>query len=109
MRTIINDFTACKEGVPESDYSVQSGYEDHIYQKLEEVPVEHCLRDKEESGFFSYESNAPVNSLRFTANIREISEEPSDFDNSYLTPLMQNVMDCLKKTMLTVMMTVITI
>ena len=88
LRKITKDknFTSCEESFPESDYSVQSGYEDHIYQKIEEAPVEHGFRDKEESGFFSYESNAPANSLRFTANIKEISEEPSDFDDELPDP-----------------------
>ena len=88
LRKITKDkhFTSCEESFPESDYSVQSGYEDHIYQKIEAASASNLLRDKEESGFFSYESNAAPTSFRFTANIREISEEPSDFDDDLPDP-----------------------
>ena len=88
LRKITKDkhFTSCEESFPESDYSVQSGYEDHIYQKIEEASAPTGFRAKEESGFFSYESNAPAASFRFTANIREISEEPSDFDDDLPDP-----------------------
>ena len=44
------------------------------------------MRDKEESGFFSYESSTAPTSFRVTANIREISEEPRDFDDDLPDP-----------------------
>jgi len=90
LRRIPKDkhFTSCEESFPESDYSVQSGYEEHIYQTIEEPSSSNRFKDfvQEESGFFSYESNANHNSFRFTTNIKEISEEPSDFDDNLPDP-----------------------
>ena len=54
-------FTSCEESFnEESDYSVRSGYEDHIYQRIEtDTTATKRTGDtlpQEESGFFSYEN-----------------------------------------------------
>ena len=55
-------FTSCEESFnEESDYSVRSGYEDHIYQRIdtEATPNKRTgdnTLHQEESGFFSYEN-----------------------------------------------------
>ena len=72
------NFTSCEESFPDSDDSVRSGYEDHIYEKIDAPP-----QYQEESGFFSYENNS---SFRFTAEIREIAEEPSDWEDDISSP-----------------------
>ena len=54
------NFTSCEESFnEESDYSVRSGYEDHIYQRIdtEMSPKRTVSLLQEESGFFSYENN----------------------------------------------------
>ena len=90
LRNIIKEknLTSCEESFPESDFSVQSGYEDHIYQKINYTNQS----AREESGFFSYESKM-CNSLRFNSEIKEISEEPSDYDDDLPDPTYADCFD----------------
>ena len=76
LRKIPRDknFTSCEESLnEESDYSVRSGYEDHIYEEVSPVAR---ARNNEESGFFSYENP----SLFRSEGIR-VQEETSNDDN----------------------------
>ena len=54
------NFTSCEESFnEESDYSVRSGYEDHIYQRIDtdSSTKRQVSLGPDESGFFSYENN----------------------------------------------------
>ena len=80
LRKIPRDknFTSCEESLNEdSDYSVRSGYEDHIYEEVSTVASggRGRARNNEESGFFSYENP----SLYRSEGIR-VQEETSNDD-----------------------------
>ena len=81
LRKIPRDknFTSGEERLNEdSDYSVRSGYEDHIYEEVSPVVSSGRgrARNNEESGFFSYENP----SLYRSEGIR-VQEETSNDDN----------------------------
>ena len=69
------DFTSCEESFGEdSDFSVRSGYEDHIYEEVAAAPCNKTVVN-EESGFFSYENPSVFRSTNY-----DIIEEPSEID-----------------------------
>ena len=95
LRKIARDknFTSCEESLnEESDYSVRSGYEDHIYEEVS--PLSQPIRgqypahlitlnqsgrpkaNNEESGFFSYE-----NPSLYRPDGHRVEEEISNDDN----------------------------
>ena len=76
------NFTSCEESFNEdSDYSVRSGYEDHIYEEVScNKPTSHS-HGPEESGFFSYD-----NPSLYRLDFGDIEEEPSDIDDDLPDP-----------------------
>ena len=74
------NFTSCEESFNEdSDYSVRSGYEDHIYEEVS--CKKSASHGPEESGFFSYD-----NPSLYRSDFGEIKEEPSDIDDDLPDP-----------------------
>ena len=80
LRKILKDknFTSNEDNISheESDYSVKSGYEDHIYEEVACTNNDNKTGVAEESGFFSYE-----NSMLYKVDFNNIPEESSDFDD----------------------------
>ena len=81
LRKIPRDknFTSCEDSLNEdSDYSVRSGYEDHIYEEVSHVACsgQRSAPNNEESGFFSYE-----NPSLYRTEGNRVREETSNDDN----------------------------
>ena len=81
LRKIPRDknFTSCEESLNEdSDYSVRSGYEDHIYEEVSPATCSGRGRavNNEESGFFSYE-----NPSLYRSQGNRVQEETCNDDN----------------------------
>ena len=81
LRKIPRDknFTSCEDSLnDDSDYSVRSGYEDHIYEEVSPVSGQEQkrARNNEESGFFSYE-----NPSLYRSDGNRVEEENSNDDH----------------------------
>ena len=80
LRKIPRDknFTSCEDSFnEESDYSVRSGYEDHIYEEVALVSYRRQnTHGPEESGFFSYE-----NPSLYRSDTNGIGEETSNTED----------------------------
>ena len=85
-------FTSCEESFnEESDYSVRSGYEDHIYQRIESDTQATNKRNgdtlpQEESGFFSYENTNTTASTSKSPEKRKERSSGSYYEDDLSDP-----------------------